>query len=113
MNADLIFYAVSRRKWPRLNKNGIFAPEDFDAEEGMLCAQPDNLKEYLNKYYKGRKNLFLLVIDVSRLSTNIQKKKEGNYIMLHSPVNTDAILDKIRIDCNQDGLFDLSVKSYT
>lgn len=113
MQEDLIFYAVSRRKWPKLNKNGYFTPEEFDAESGMKCAMPGNLQEYLNTNFKGRKNLFLLVIDVSRLATSIQKNKKENHIILHQPVNIDAILDKIKIDCNEKGEFDLSVKSFT
>jgi len=113
MNADLIFYAVSRRKWTRLNKNGYFQPENFEEEKEIKCALPQNLKEYLNTQFKGRKNLFLLVIDVSRLATSIQKKKTGEHVYLYDPINIDAILDKIRLDCNEKGEFDLTVKSFT
>lgn len=113
MQEDLIFHAVSRRKWTSLNKNGYFTPEDFDPETGIKCALADSLQSYLNQYFKGRKNLFLLVIDVSRLSTSIQKSKKDGYLFLKDPVNIDAILDKIKIDCNESGEFDLSVKSFT
>ncbi len=113
MQEDLIFHAVSRRKWTSLNKNGNFTPEDFDPEQGIKCALSSNLKTYLNEYFKGRKNLFLLVIDVSRLSTSIQKSKQDGYLFLKDPINIDAILDKIKIDSNEEGEFDLSVKSFT
>lgn len=113
MQEDLIFHVVSRRKWTKLNKEGVFAPEDFDPNEGMRCALPQNLEEYLNTEYKGRKNLFLLVIDVSRLATDMKKKKESGYVVLFQPINIDAILDKIRLDANDDGEFDITVKSFT
>lgn len=113
MQEDLIFHAVSRRKWSQLNKNGLYAPEEFDSEQGIKCALSQNVQNYLNTHFKGRKNLFLLVVDVSRLSTTLKKKKKGDYIYLYDPINTDAILDKIRIDCNEKGEFDLSVKSFT
>lgn len=113
MQEDLIFHVVSRRKWPKLNKEGVFAPEDFNSEEGIKCTLSQNLEEYLNSEYSGRKNLFLLVIDVSRLATNMKKKKEEGYVTLHQPINIDAILDKIRLDANEDGKFDISVKSFT
>lgn len=113
MKEDLIFYAVSRRKWTKLNKNGHFTPENFDPDQGIKCALPHNLQNYLNTHFKGRKNLYLLVIDVTRLATFIQKRKNDDYIYLHDPVNIDAILDKIRLDCNEKGEFDLSVKSFT
>ncbi|NBC27663.1 MAG: DUF952 domain-containing protein [Bacteroidetes bacterium] len=113
MQEDLIFYAVSRRKWSRMNSGGYFTPEDFDPDRGFKCALPHNLQDYLNADYSGRKNLFLLVIDVSRLSTSIKKSKKEDYLYLYDPVNLDAILDKIKIDSNEEGKFDLSVKSYS
>lgn len=113
MQEDLIFHAVSRRKWSRLNKNGTYAPEDFNSEYGIRCALPQTLQEYLNKTFKGRKNLFLLVIDVSRLSNSINKKKNSGYMILHDPINIDAILDKIRLDAGPEGTFDVQVKSFT
>jgi len=113
MKEDLIFYAVSRRKWTRLNKNGYFQPENFEEEKEIKCALPQNLQEYLNANFKGRKNLLLLVIDVTRLATSMQKKKHEGYVYLSNPINIDAILDKIRLDCNEKGEFDLSVKSFT
>lgn len=109
----MIFHGVPRRKWSSLNKNGNFAPEDFDPEEGIKCALPQTLTEYLNINFGGRKNLFLLVIDVSRLSTNIQRRKSDGYMYLNRPINIDAILDKIRLDSNKDGTFDVNVKSFT
>lgn len=113
MQEDLIFHAVSRRKWTKLNKEGVFTPEDFDPEKGIRCALPQTLQEYLNTEYSGCKNLFLLVVDVSRLATDIKKKKDGGYVTLFQPINIDAILDKIRLDANEDGEFDISVKSFT
>ena len=113
MQHDLIFYVVSRRKWPKLNKEGSFTPEGFDPETGIKCAVPQNLEEYLNSEFTGRKNLFLLVIDVSRLATDMKKGKDGAYVTLHQPINVDAILDKIRIDANENGEFDIAVKSFT
>lgn len=113
MQEDLIFHVVSRRKWPKLNKEGVFKPENYVPEEGIQCVLPQKLQDYLNSEYAGRKNLFLLVIDVSRLATNMKKKKEGGHITLYQPINIDAILDKIRLDANQDGKFDINVESFT
>lgn len=109
MNSDLIFHVVSRRKWPELNKNGYYQPEDFDETGIIECVEPGTLQEYLNKEHRGRKNLFLLVIDTNRLISKPKKAKYG-LRMLNQPVNTDAILDKIRLDCNKDKMFDLDVK---
>ena len=72
------------------------------------------LDEYLNSEFEGRKNLFLLVIDVSRLATDMKKSEEnGTYVTVYQPINIDAILDRIRLDANEEGEFDVSVKSFT
>jgi len=113
MQDDLIFHVVSRRKWTKLNKEGTFAPEEFDPEKGFRCALPHALEEYLNTTFSERKNLLLLVIDVTRLATDMRKTRENGYIRVYQPINIDAILDRIRIDANEDGEFDVSVKSFT
>lgn len=111
MDTDLIFHVASRRKWQNLNKDGVYKPEDFTEENGIECVTAAILQEYLNTKYKGRKNLLLLVIDVNRLVTKPKKTDKPNVYRIFAPINTDAILDKIRIDCNENKVFDLNVKS--
>ena len=108
MNSDLIFHAVSRRKWPTLTKEGYYSSEDIEETEGILCSKKEYLKEYMNEYFKGRKNLIILVIDSSRLTTGIKEKTEKT-VVVSEGINVDAILDKIRIDCSEDGTFDIDV----
>lgn len=111
MNTDLIFHVASRRKWPNLNKDGVYKPEDYSKEEGIECVTAEILQEYLNEQFSGRKNLLLLVIDVNRLVSKPVKTDKKEVYRIHGPINTDSILDKIRIDCNKNKEFDLSVKS--
>lgn len=112
MNTDLIFHVVSRRKWPSLNKDGIYKPEGFMPDKGIECVTPSHLNEYLNKEFKGHKNIYLLVIDVYRLAKRINVNENTDVIYLNFPINLDAVLDKIKLDCNQKGEFDLNVKSF-
>ncbi|MEX0661736.1 MAG: DUF952 domain-containing protein [Balneolaceae bacterium] len=112
METDLIFHIVSRRKWTELNKGGFFKPEEFDKSVGIECVSSSYLQDHLNKEHFGRKNLFILVIDKGRLTSKMTKEKDGDIIKILDPINLDAILDKIRIDCNEEKKFDLTVKSY-
>lgn len=109
MNTDLIFHVVSRRKWPELNQNGYYQTIDFEETGIIECVEPSALQNYLNEQFKGRKNLYLLVIDTNRLQSKPQKTEQEGIYKLTKPVNTNAILDKIRIDCNKDKLFELDV----
>ena len=111
MNSDLIFHVVSRRKWPTLNKGGVYQPEEYDETGKVTCVEASGLQDYLNNEFKGRKNLLILVIDISRLDKR-PKNRENSYLMdLEGGINLDAILDKIRIDCDADGKFNIEVDS--
>lgn len=110
MNSDLIFHAVSRRKWPSLTKDGVYVSEDILETEGIHCSRKENLNEYMNEHFKGRKNLLILVVDSSRLIYGI-KERTDKYVVIKDGINIDAILDKIRIDCSEEGFFDIDVTS--
>ncbi|MDX1590450.1 MAG: hypothetical protein R3283_00725 [Balneolaceae bacterium] len=106
---DLIFHVVSRRKWRDLYTNGFYKSEDFSETQIVECVTAEELNSYLNKNFQGRKNLLILVIDVFRLSNRYSRNEESGRVVVEGGVNGDAILDKIRIDCNQDGEFDIEV----
>lgn len=108
MNSDLVFHAVSKRKWRDLNKGGYYSPAENREDIEITCTTAKKLNEYLNDKFKGRKNLLLLVIDKSRLTNKVSIKEDGSAIIENS-INIDAILDKIKLDCDAEGRFDVSV----
>ena len=58
MNNDIIFHAVSKRKWPEYNRQGAFNPTGLPDREAVIkCTSSEGLQEYLNNGFKGRKNL--------------------------------------------------------
>jgi uncharacterized protein (DUF952 family) len=110
MRNDLIFHVVSRRKWPHLNKNGFYRPENIEESGLVYCVKGNHLQDYLNAGYKGRKNLLILVIDTSRLVNRFRKDDEESTVVVEDGINLDAILDKIRIDCSKEGTFDITIR---
>ena len=111
MNSDLVFHAVSKRKWKDLNKGGYYRPTEDEENLEIACTTAKKLNEYLNDNFKGRKNLLLLVIDKSRLTNKVKINKEDGSVIIENAVNIDAILDKIKLDCDTEGRFDVSVDS--
>ena len=112
MSSDLIFHVVSKRKWRDRNKGGYYTTEESSSESNDVeCVTSHYLNEYLNSRFRGRKNLLLLVIDKSRLVNPIKKEDENNVLWVIDGINIDAILDKIRLDCDTEGKFDLMVTS--
>jgi uncharacterized protein (DUF952 family) len=111
MNSDLVFHAVSKRKWKDLNKGGYYSPAENGEDIEITCTTSEKLNDYLNEKFKGRKNLLLLVIDKSRLTSKITFNKEDGSAIIENAINIDAILDKIKLDCDTEGRFDVSVDS--
>lgn len=112
MNTDLIYCPVSKRKWKEFNTGGYYRPKLNDEEvKTISCATNSTLNNMLNESFSGRKNLLILVIDKSRLEPKMVLDKELGKVTVEGAINTDAILDKIRIDCNEEGLFDLEIES--
>lgn len=114
MSSDLIFHIVSKRKWRECFQDGIYSIDSgIESEEttGIECVKINYLNEYLNKYFKGRKNLFILVIDISRLARKPAHSENHEVIHISKEIRSEAILDKIRIDCGNEGQFDLNVFS--
>lgn len=107
MSTDLIFYVVSRRKWPKLIRDGLFMPDELKENDRIECISPEKVNDHLNEHYSGRKNMYLLVIDTTRLIN--RPKREGDSHIVEGAINIDAILDKIRLDSNKEGLFDVEI----
>tara|TARA_R100001143_G_scaffold63591_1_gene73008 strand:+ start:31039 stop:31386 length:348 start_codon:yes stop_codon:yes gene_type:complete len=114
MSSQLIFHIVSKRKWRECFQEGIYRlKSEDDSEQGseIECVSIKYLNQYLNQHFKGRKNLFILVIDISRLARKPNLTEDQELIHIDNEIRSEAILDKIRIDCGKEGQFDLNVFS--
>lgn len=109
MSSSLIFHTVSKRKWKEFNKGGFYDPQGSKYENGIVCVKADDLKNYINENFQGRRQVLVLVIDKSRLVPNTSHDKETDRFKVKDRINLDAILDKILLKPNKEGLFDITV----
>lgn len=135
MVPDLLFHVVSKRKWKLQIRDGMYRPEHYHEDNGVETVAGKDINQYLNAVYAGRKNLLLIVIETSRLrkrsaitqevmgeheklnEQSVQLEQKGKREQSHEipiyripePIHKLAILDKIRIDCNEKGLFDVQL----
>ncbi len=107
MNSDLLFYVVSARKWSNLTRGGLFKPEELLEENKITLLAAETVNDYLNNKFSGRKNLFLLIIDITSMEK--RPKKQGDVFVVENAIPVDAILDKIRLDSNKEGKFDIQI----
>lgn len=109
MSSNLIFHPVSKRKWKQFNKGGFYDPQGPKYEDGIVCVKAEHLKDYLNEYFKGRRQVLVLVIDKSRLLSKSEHDKEKDQFKIGDRINMDSILDKILLKPNKEGVFDIEV----
>lgn len=108
MKSDLLFYVVSARKWSDLTRGGQFKPDELKEDNKITLLPAEKVNDYLNSKYSGRKNLFLLIIDITRMDKLPKKDNEGLYV-IEDAIPVVAILDKIRLDSNKEGKFDIQI----
>ena len=103
---------VERFKQSKYSKQGYTAA-DQDAVGFMHLSTADLLLIPANKYYLGRTDLALLVIDQSLLNSELRWEPgvpaEGELLFphLYGPLNVDAVTQVIRFPCDADGRFSL------
>lgn len=109
MSSDLIFHPISKRNWKEFNQGGYFDPKGTKYEDGIICVQADDLKTFINENFQGRRQVLILVIDKSRLQSRVSLNKERGQFKISERINLDAILDKVMIKPNKEGIFDIEV----
>lgn len=110
MAPDLLFYLVTKRKWMENNQNGRFKPDDFDSTGSIQLISPKAIKSVANSKFSGRKKVLLLVIDTNRVSGKIRESEESGYYLLDEALNSDAILDKIELESNSEGRYEIDIE---
>lgn len=112
MKEDLIFHLVPRRKWKEWQNKGSFAPPVLSESGGQIeCLRAGQVQYSVNKQFPGRKHILLLVINTSQLRPSVHYvDRDGESIpCLDGPLNLDAVIDKITLEPDEDGRFELDI----
>lgn len=116
MRHDILFHLVKKEDYKEAEAGGNFAPRSLQKHGSIPCAGGSKIETVANEKFKGEQKILLLVIDVSTVSPEIRYKKEKSGERdpyLSGPLNTDAIIDKIEIQPEQDGTFKITFNSYS
>jgi uncharacterized protein (DUF952 family) len=110
MSKDLIFHVASKRKWRDRIERGQYKADPETDDTGVLCVGAQHLRSYVNSKFSDRKKAMLLVIDKARVVNPIQQDKETGIYIIEEGLNTDAILDRITLTQNEEGLYDIEIE---
>lgn len=107
MKSDLLFYITSARKWPAMTSGGKFVPDELKEKGYIHLYKANEVNKELNSTFEGRKNLFLLIIDISRMEK--RPKEIDGEVHFEDAIPVDAVLDKIRLSSDKEGKFDVDI----
>jgi len=109
MKPDLLFHITTKRRWFENTSEGCYKPENVNKDFRIDLLRAENLKPLLNTKYKGYKHVTLIVIDTARIVPKLLSDDSNYY--LNQPLNTDSVLDKIKLSSDAQGLFDIDVEA--
>ena len=115
MAHDLIFHIVEKEIFKSSVKDGEYIPESIEEEGFIHCSTGFEINDTANRIFSDKTDLLLLIIDTKRVEVPIKYEKDPDlgkeFPHIYGPLNTIAILDKIDLEPNDEGEFDLEFSS--
>tara|TARA_B100000900_G_C20025422_1_gene491679 strand:- start:27 stop:425 length:399 start_codon:yes stop_codon:yes gene_type:complete len=130
MDEDLLFIPLTSTQWKKCSASGSIEP--IQQEESKLIQiieayTPSDIEEILNFKYVDQSDLLLIIVDPLRVQVPIKNElsdispndaghsfgnsKSYSVIHLHGKVSIDAVIDRIPIQRDKDGLFHIHIET--
>ncbi|WP_440998863.1 DUF952 domain-containing protein [Fodinibius sp. SL11] len=112
MRDDLLFHITTKELWKQFNKSGSYEPESLETQGFIHCSTGEQVERTANSLFGDKEEILLLVIDATTLHDDVKYEEDENtgekFPHLYSPLNTNAIIDKIAIESENNGTFDIA-----
>jgi uncharacterized protein (DUF952 family) len=107
----MILHITTAAEWEAAQALGDYRLDTLDSEGFIHCSTPAQVLGPANELYRGRTGLVLLVIDPSRLSSNLVYEdcyEAGEaFPHIYGPLNLDAVVQVVPFPPRPDGTFEL------
>lgn len=107
---SIIFHMAKQKAWEEAQRGGSYDHPSLDSEGFIHLSTKEQLIPIANSFYRGTKDFVLLVIESSRLKSElIYEKAEGQgdqlFPHLYGPLNVDAVVKALAFRPDSDGFF--------
>lgn len=113
-----ILHLASNNAWLAAVKEGAYRADSLSTEGFIHCSKPSQIVDVANTFYRGQQGLVLLVIDPSKLESELKWEPPAEpepshartgdlFPHLYGPLNLDAVVQVIPFEPGADGLFTL------
>ena len=109
---DSIYHICERKAWDEACKNGSYKAGSLLDEGFIHCSMLDQVLRVANSYYRGQKDLVILVIDPTDLLPAVHwepgsDKPDELFPHIYGPINLDAVSKVLDFIEDPDGHFNL------
>jgi uncharacterized protein (DUF952 family) len=111
----MIYHITSRQAWSEAQARGEYRAESLETEGFIHCSTESQVVPVAQNFYKGQKDLYLLVIEPALLSSDLRWESpsggtpppgvpEGDlFPHIYGPINLDAVVQVFDLLSNADG----------
>jgi uncharacterized protein (DUF952 family) len=111
----VIYHITSRKAWSAALQHGEYRVESLETEGFIHCSTRSQVLPVAEKFYRGQESLLLLMIDPSRLASDLKWEppsggtpppgvpEEDMFPHVYGPINLDAVVKVFDLEANPDG----------
>jgi uncharacterized protein (DUF952 family) len=115
----MIYHITSRAAWKDARQRGDYRAESLETEGFIHCSTKSQVLPVAEKYYEGQRDLILLMIDPSLLSSDLKWEPpsggtpppgvpEGDlFPHIYGPINLDAVVKVVDLESDPNGKYNL------
>jgi uncharacterized protein (DUF952 family) len=103
-----ILHITSRTEWEKAKNLGTYRSDSLASEGFIHCSTAAQVIGSANRFFKGRENLVILLIDPDRVTSKIlYEGTESNNLFPHiyGELNIDAVLRVTDLEADPGGIF--------
>jgi uncharacterized protein (DUF952 family) len=113
-----ILHLASNDAWLAAVEKGAYYADSLSTEGFIHCSKPSQIVEVANAFYRGQGGLVLLVIDPSKLKSELKWEPPAEPAPTHAraadlfphiygPLNLDAVIKVVAFEPDANGNFSL------
>ncbi len=97
----MIYHVTTQQSWKSAQEKNEYEHASLEKENFIHACSREQLAGVLDRYYKNEKNLILLHIDETRLTSPLQydhsPSVNDSFPHIYGPINIDAITETERL----------------
>ncbi len=112
----IILHITRRQQWEQARSAGAYRADTLDSEGFIHCSTIDQVIEVANAYYRGQRDLVLLLIEAEKVAPEIRYEGPPGehagadaplFPHIYGPLNLEAVVGVVDFAPGEDGRFSL------